>query len=91
MHRIRRNLHDRPLIRLPRPENIIENRKQNHRAGHQNRKIHMYGCHGSCDGPEAEEEYYAAEEDGECVDYDAEDPGKVERAPDELVRLSCIV
>ena len=90
-HRIRRNLHNRAIVRLPRPKNIIKYCKQHHGARHQHTEIHMGGSNRGSYRPEAKEEDDDAEYDGPGVYYDAEDTGQVKGAPDELICFACVV
>lgn len=70
-HLERRYLHNRPLIHLPRPQKIIEYRKQDHRSRHQHTKIHMRRRDGRRHRPKAEEDD-DAKYHGPNVDNNAE-------------------
>jgi len=85
---IRIHLHNRPLILLPCPQDIIQHRKKHDRPRHQDAKIHIHRLHRRRHGPEAEEEDDAAEGERVQVDRDAEDAGQVKGAPDELARFA---
>ena len=86
-----RHLHNRPLIHLPRPHDVIEHRKQDHRPSHQHAEIHRLGLHRRGHGPEAEEENDDPKRDREHIDQDAEDAREVKRPPHQLVGLAAVI
>lgn len=88
--RERCHLHNRPLIRLPRPHSIIEYRKQRNRSRHQNTKIHLRSRDGRRHGPKAKEEYNDPETHSPNVDDNAKKTWKMKRSPDKLVSFACI-
>ena len=86
-----RHLHNRPLIHLPRPHDIIQHRKQNDGPRHQHAEIHSLGLHRRGHGPEAEKENDDPKCDRERIDQDAKDARKMKRPPHELVSRAAIV
>jgi hypothetical protein len=90
-HPIRGNLNNWPLILFLSPDDIIENSKQDNRSRHQNAIIHARSLDRGSGGEEAEEEDDDTEAHGKEVDRDAKYSRKMERAPNELARLTSII
>lgn len=78
------DLNDRAGVSFSCKKDIISHRKHNDRSRHDDGIIHRSGLHWRRDGPEAEEEDYQSESDGEDVDEDSEDAGEVEGSPIEV-------
>lgn len=89
--RERCHLHNRPLVRLPRPHNIIEHRKQHSRSRHQNTKIHLRSRDRRRHGEKAKEKYDDPETHRTYVDDNAKEIWKMKRSPDKLVSFACII
>ena len=82
---IRRNLHHRTRIHLPRIKIIIRHRKNHHRPRHQTAEIHVRRVRIDHLRKEAENKHDDAVADAEAIQKNAPDSGHVEGTPDEFV------
>ena len=72
------------------PDYVVEYCEKDYGARHQDRKVHMCGCDGRGNRPEAEEKDDDPEHNGECIHNDAKYPWQVEGTPHELVHFSSV-
>ncbi len=78
------NLHNRPLVRLPCPHQIVEYAERHDCAGDQNCVIHRTGRRRRCGRPEAEEDDNDHVDACKGVDSNSPHPGDAPGAPCQL-------
>lgn len=86
--RVRIDFDQRPVVCLPRREDVIECGKKYHRSRHEDTEIHSLCRYRGRYWEEAKHKDYSAKDNGKDVDQYPKNPRKMERSPYQLIDLA---